>query len=67
MNVTTIEYSYRPSEDKVNRSFNIAIFVILTAVLPICVERILEAEETAVLKLDTVGRYKAGNCLSYGT
>ena len=66
MNVTAIKNSGRPAENKIDCSFNIAIFVILTALLPICVESILEAEETAVLKIDTVGRYKAGNCLSYG-
>ena len=41
MNMTTIEYSYRPSEDKVNRSFDIAILVILTAVLAIRIKGIL--------------------------
>ena len=50
MNMTTIEYSYRPSEDKVNRSFDIAILVILTAVLAIRIKGILITEKTTILK-----------------
>ena len=67
MNVAAIENSGRLSENKIDCSFNVTIFVILAALLPVCIESILEAEETAVLKKGTVGRYKAGNCLSYGT
>ena len=65
MDMATIEYGYRPSEDKVNRSFDIAILVILTAVLAIRIKGILITEKTTVLKERTVGRYKTGYCLSY--
>ena len=67
MNVATVENSRRPTEDKIYRSFDVAVFIILAALLAVCIEGILEAEETTVLKIDTVGRHKAGNCLSYGT
>ena len=66
MNVATVENSRRPTEDKINRSFDVAVFIILAALLAVCIEGILEAEETTVLKIDTIGRHKAGNCLSYG-
>ena len=67
MNVATVENSRRPAEDKINRSFDVAVFIILAALLGVCLEGILEDEETTVLKIDTIGRHKAGNCLSYGT
>ena len=67
MNVTTVENSRRPAEDKINRSFDVAVFIILAALLAVCLEGILEAEETTVLKIDTIGRYETDNCLSYGT
>lgn len=66
MNVTAIKNSDRPAENKIDCSFNIAIFVILTALLPICVESILEAEETAVLKIDTVGDTKQATACPTG-
>jgi len=67
MNVATVENSRRPTEDKINRSFDVAVFIILAALLAVCIEGILEAEETTVLKIDTIGRYETDNCLSYGT
>ncbi len=67
MNVATVENSRRPTEDKIYRSFDVAVFIILAALLAVCIEGILEAEETTVLKIDTIGRYETGNCLSYGT
>lgn len=66
MNMTTIEYSYRPSEDKVNRSFDIAILVILTAVLAIRIKGILITEKTTILKERTVGRYKQATACPTG-
>lgn len=50
MNVAAIENSGRPSENKIDCSFDVTIFVILAALLPVCIESILKAEETAVLK-----------------
>ena len=67
MNVATVENSRRPTEDKIYRSFDVAVFIILAALLAVCIEGILEAEETTVLKINTIGRYETGNCLSYGT
>ena len=42
--------SYRPSENKVNRSFDIAILVILTALLAIRIKGILITEKRQFLK-----------------
>ena len=37
MNVTTVENSRRPAEDKINRSFDVAVFIILAALLAVCI------------------------------
>ena len=67
MNAATIEDSRRPAENKIDRSFDVAVLIILAALLAVCVECILEAEKTTVLKIGTVGRNKTGNCLPHGT
>ena len=42
MNVTTVENSRRPTEDKIYRAFDVAVFVLLAALLAVCIKRILE-------------------------
>lgn len=66
MNVTTVENSRRPTEDKINRSFDVAVFIILAALLAVCIEGILEAEETTVLKIDTIGDTKQATACPTG-
>ena len=65
MDMTTIEDSDRPSENKVNRSFNIAIFIVLAALLTIRIKCILITQKAAILKECTVSRYKTSYRLPY--
>ena len=67
MDVATVEHCRRPAEDEVHRAFDVAIFVVLTATLPVGVERILKAEETAVLEAGTVGTDEACHRLPHGS
>ena len=65
MNVTTIEYSRRPAKDKIDRTFYIAIFIVLATTFSIGIERILETKETTVFEKNTISTYKTGYSLSY--
>lgn len=65
MDVATVEHGRRPSEDEVYRPFDVAIFVILAATLPISVERVLPAQEATVLEIGAVGTDEAGDGLPY--
>lgn len=65
MDMATIEDSDRPSENKVNRSFNIAIFIVLAALLTIRIKCILITQKAAILKECTVSRYKTSYRLPY--
>ena len=67
MNVTTIEYSRRPAKDKIDRTFYVAIFIVLAAVFSIGIECILETKETTVFEINTIGTYKTGYSLSHRT
>ena len=67
MDMATIEDSRRPAEYKVDRTFYIAIFIVLTAIFPIRIKCILRAKETTILEISTIGTYETGHCLPYRT
>ena len=67
MDMATVEDSRRPAEYEVDRTFYVAIFIVLTAIFPIRIKRILRAKETAILEISTIGTYEAGYRLSYRT
>ena len=58
------EYGGRPSEDEIDSTFYVAILIILTALFAISVERILIANEAAMLEIYTVAFNKASYCLA---
>ena len=60
MNDTILEKSSRPPEDKIHRTFYIAILVELSTRLAVSIKRILIAQKAAILKIGAITADKTG-------
>lgn len=67
MDVATIEYSRRPTENKIDRTLNITVLIILATVFTISVKRILKTQKAAILEKSTICRHKTSYCLPHRT
>src|SRR5690606_6656589 len=67
INLTVFEYRSGPSKYKIGRSFYVAVLVILPAIFPMWIKRILKSQKTAIFEHHLITIYPNCHCLPHRT